>query len=100
MGRHPDLSLLYHPLTATPFVQSAAHTELPPCPALKPYIRCFWGTTEPLRRGSDLSAPSLVIPDTCMDIIFTLDYTPQTLSSRFCAMDESAYSVLSNAVQA
>lgn len=95
MNRYPDPSVLYRPLTARPFIQSAAHTELPPCPALKPYIRCFWGTTEPVRRDSGLPAPSLVIPDTCMDIIFTLDHTRQTLSGRFCAMDESAYSVLS-----
>ena len=95
MGRYPDLSALYHPLTATPFRQNAAHTELPPCSALLPYIRCFWGTTEPLRRDGGATAPSLVIPDTCMDIIFTLDHTRQTLYSRFCAMDESAYSARS-----
>lgn len=94
MGRYPDLSALYHPLTATPFMRSAAHTEIPPCPALKPYIRCFWGTTEPVRSDSGLTAPSLVIPDTCMDIIFTLNHTRQTLHSRFCAMDESAYAAM------
>lgn len=91
MGRYPDLSILYHPITATPFTQSAAHTEIPPCSALKPYIRCFWGTTEPVRRDSGLATPGLVIPDTCMDIIFTLDHTRQTIYGRFCAMDESAY---------
>ena len=93
MSRYPDLSVLYHPLTATPFLRSAAHIELPPCAALKPYIRCFWGTTKPLRRDGSLPGPSLVIPDTCMDIIFTLDHTHQTLRGRFCAMDERAYAV-------
>lgn len=91
MARHSDLSAMYHPLTATPFLRSAAHTELPPCDALKPYIRCFWGTPEPLRRDGILPEPSLVIPDTCMDIIFTIDHTRQTLRVRFCAMDERAY---------
>lgn len=89
--RFAELSARYRPLTANPFLQNAAHTELPPCPALRPYIRCFWGTTEPIRHDGAASAPGLVIPDTCMDIIFTLDHTRQRLYGRFCAMDESAY---------
>ena len=93
MSRYPDLSVFYHPLTAKPFLRNAAHTELPPCRALRPYIRCFWGTTEPVRNDSDQATLSLVIPDTCMDIIFTLDHTRQRLRGNFCAMDESAYSV-------
>lgn len=79
---------LYHPITATPFKHNASYMELAPCPALRPYIRCFWGSTEPVA-SSD--APGLVIPDTCMDIIFRLDYTRQTIVGSFCAMDERAY---------
>ena len=92
MSRGPALTSLYRPITATPFKRSAAYTELPPPPALQPYIRCFWGTPEPIRAAeASADQPSLVIPDTCMDIIFSLDYTHQTLFGRFCAMDENAY---------
>lgn len=91
MSRYPDLSTLYHPITASPFARSEAYTELTPCAALKPYVRCFWGTTDAVRPDGDSKAPELVIPDTCMDIIFTLDHTRQRLYGRFCAMDERAY---------
>lgn len=90
MGRHPALTSRYHPITATPFKRSATYTELAPCAALAPYIRCFWGTPEPVR-GSDFgSSAGLVIPDTCMDIIFTLDGVGSTVDSVFCTMGEDA----------
>ena len=89
--RWRDPSRLYHPVTATPFRRSAFYTELPPCPALKPYIRCFWGTPEPVRTPAvDVPKPDLVIPDTCTDIIFTLDYTYNTMKGIYCAMGEDA----------
>lgn len=91
----------FFPITAMPFRRSAAYTELPPPPALRPYIRCFWGTTEPiLTGGANGGKPSLVIPDACMDVIFTIDYTHQTLWGTFCAMDECAYSADSQPEQA
>ena len=87
-----DPSLLYHPVTATPFQRDAFYTELPPCPALKPYIRCFWGTPEPVRTPAvDIPKPDLVIPDTCMDVIFMLDQAHRTVTAHFCAMDECAH---------
>ena len=91
MSRHPAPSTLYHPITALPFRRNAAYTELPPCAALMPYIRCFWGTPEPVRTA-DIAGDKagLVIPDTCMDIIFTLDHTRSTVDSVFCTMGEDA----------
>ena len=66
------LTRLYHPITGTPFQSDETYREVTPCAALAPYIRCFWGSEHPL-----LARPhegGIVIPDTCMDIIFTLDY--------------------------
>ena len=84
-----DPSRLFYPMTATPFQRDAFYTELPPCPALKPYIRCFWGMPEPVRTpAADTSRPRLVIPDACTDIIFTLDYTHSTIDGIYCAMGE------------
>lgn len=35
---------LYRPLTAHPFQNTALYREVPPNPALAPWVRCFWGT--------------------------------------------------------
>ncbi len=84
----------YHPITGDPFRRDETYWELPPCTALAPYIRCFWGTLHPI---TDNPAPGtetrqgLVIPDTCMDIIFDIDYTNNTYASAFCTLDEHSY---------
>ena len=77
----------YHPITSTPFTQTPAYSEIAPCKALLPYIRCFWGISD----TSDAEESRLVIPDTCMDIIFNLDYTNNTVHSSFCTIDENAH---------
>lgn len=71
----------YHPILCTPFGREG-YREISPCAALLPYIRCFW--TE-RRTPSDV----LVIPDTCMDIIFRIDGTEN--SGFFCALDENSF---------
>lgn len=62
--------------------------EFEPCTALKPYIRCFWGTAELISGNAE---NTLVIPDTCMDIIFTADYTSNLLTSNFCGIDDRTF---------
>lgn len=81
------LTKMYYPLTSVPFEKNATYTEVIPCDALKPYIRCFWGSTE----NCDNSSERLIIPDTCMDIIFNFDYSKNSQSSLFCAIDEHSY---------
>ncbi|MDE7233898.1 MAG: AraC family transcriptional regulator, partial [Ruminiclostridium sp.] len=73
----------YRPITAAPFRRNISYCEIPPCAALRPYIRCFWGTDG--ARGS-AGDNSVVIPDTCMDIIFS----EKNDSPCFCGMDERA----------
>lgn len=69
--------LRYHPLTACPGLTE----EIPPCPELRPYVRCFWRSTG--------ARQLLVVPDTCMDLLFV---TEQGQSSvRFCGLDDRAY---------
>lgn len=77
---------LYHPITGTPFQRDETYRELAPCSALAPYIRCFWGSERPLPERPHRGG--IVIPDTCMDIIFHIDYVSQRVSSSFCALDE------------
>lgn len=83
------LSQLYHPITGTPFQQDETYREVAPCAALAPYVRCFWGSERPLpdRPGEG----GIVIPDTCMDIIFHIDYASNHISCTFCALDEHTY---------
>ena len=41
-----ELYKLYHPVTAAPFQADASYREVLPTGALRPYIRCFWGTDD------------------------------------------------------
>lgn len=87
-----DLYRIYFPITATPFERSAYYAERQPCGALKPYIRCFWGTPgRVLSRGHSDGNHGVVIPDTCMDIIFDFDCERGEVSGSFCAIDENSY---------
>ena len=84
------LSRLYQPITGTPFQADESFREVAPCAALAPYIRCFWGSERPLPNRPS-HAEGLVIPDTCMDIIFSVDYAQNRVSSAFCTLDEQSY---------
>lgn len=76
----------YRPITSTPFLKSGNYCEIPPCAALKPYIRCFWGNNTSLE-----TSERLVIPDTCMDIIIKSNRSDKTLTASFCTLDEKNY---------
>lgn len=87
-----DLYKLYHPITATPYKRTQEYMEFAPCDALKPYVRCFWGsekTVNQQKHSTDI--PELVIPDTCMDIIFTVNFTDQKIESKFCGIDDRTF---------
>ena len=87
MNNTERLITAYHPITSTPFTHSPAYSEIAPSRALLPYIRCFWGTADTAKAEEG----RLVIPDTCMDIIFNLDYDNNVVRSSFCTIDENAY---------
>ena len=71
----------YKPILCTPFGRDG-YRETAPCAALSPYIRCFWTERE-------IERDLLVIPDTCMDIIFRIDGTEN--SGFFCTIDENSF---------
>lgn len=83
----------YTPITATPYRHSEAYVEIEPCAALKPYIRCFWGSKDIYTQSAGAAAENVVVPDTCMDIIFTVNYTENSLSGCFCGIDDRAFLV-------
>lgn len=84
-----ELNAIYTPITALPNAKSNAYTELAPCLALRPYIRCFWGTVCQMKSCEIPGRP--IIPDTCMDIIFRVNYTQNTYTGKFCTLDERFY---------
>lgn len=88
-----DLNMFYRPITSTPFRHSAGYAEFEPCTALKPYIRCFWGTAVPTLQSAE---GTLVIPDTCMDIIFSANHTDNTITGVFCGIDDRTFISHSN----
>ena len=84
-----SLSTIYKPLTA----QAATFEGLLPCAPLRPYIANYWGT-EHVYREEISSGPLLVIPDTCMDVIFDINHTTGAVNGRLCGMGESAITVI------
>lgn len=83
----PAFESLYHPLTSRPFLRDESYTEYAPCPALRPYIACFW-SMEGSGRGGDVR----VIPDTCIDIIIEVNHSRQSIKTRLCGLQD--FSVL------
>lgn len=87
------LHQIYNPITASPFLCTPDYKEFAPCEALKPYIRCFWGSETPVVREKHTDdSTGIVTPDTCMDIIFYADFTKNEIQNSFCGIDERAYS--------
>lgn len=86
------LHKIYHPITATPYKCTEDYMEFEPCAPLKPYIRCFWGSRNIVSQKQNIAESyRIVIPDTCMDIIFTADYTNNCLESSFCGIDDHPF---------
>lgn len=86
-----NLAKIYHPITAAPFRCDNTYCETAPCEALRPYVRCFWGTKTPVVSNPDAPLYDVVIPDTCMDLIFDVNYTQNDCRAGFCVVDEHSY---------
>ena len=84
-------NIFYYPLTATPFKKNASYMEMMPCKGLHSYIRCFWGTERPVIQTANNNVPEIVIPDTCADIIYYIDYTDNMVSGGFCGINDRSF---------
>lgn len=85
------LANMYRPITAAPFLHSSSYCEITPCKPLLPFIRCFWGTSGSGILSEKGASPDLVIPDTCMDIIFHINGEQKRCEGFLCAIDEGSY---------
>lgn len=82
------LDRIFKSITANPH-QRPSYTEIPPCEALAPYVRCFWIS----KNDNQNEYNSLVIPDICMDIIVTDN------SADFCGINNRSFFSANNDVQ-
>ncbi len=93
-----DLHKIYHPITATPFGGGGGYREYVPCPALAPYVRCFWSMGIPRGQGPDCGGETAVgqprtcvVPDTCADILFQVDFGDNRFNSSFCGISDRPF---------
>lgn len=80
---------IFSPITAYPSGNNSIYIELPPSEALKPYIKCFWGTLGNISINNPIK--SRVIPDICMDIIINFDLTSNNFSDLFCGINNKPF---------
>ncbi|WP_440896946.1 helix-turn-helix domain-containing protein [Amphibacillus sp. Q70] len=87
-----DLFRMYRPITANPFSANDDYVEIPPSKTLAPYVRCFWGTKQnSMQEPRDKPQQTLVIPDTCVDIIVEVDFTNHKISHLFCGIQDTSF---------
>lgn len=92
-----EFSQIYRPITALPLKNDSSYLEVLPCKALRPYIRCFWGTNGPITiEKSENEKSGIVTPDTCMDIIFYTNFTENIVTSRFCGINDLTFENYAN----
>lgn len=89
-------SIIYHQLTATPFKRNSFYSEIAPSKELQSYIRCYWGTENHLYKIENDDVPELVIPDTCVDIIYHIDYTDNIVTGGFCGVNDCSFHAHNN----
>lgn len=90
-----ELNQLFHPVTAVPTKKNCRYIEILPCDILRPYIRCFWGMEKSIIvEKTDIITRELVIPDTCMDIIFDMNYTENRIDSKFCGINDKTFEIV------
>lgn len=79
----------YRPLIARPFDHSAVFSEIPPCEALRPYVRCFWGGEAASAAAVARGEPDWIIPDGCADVIFRVNETRGTVHAGFAGISDA-----------
>ena len=90
-----ETKMLYRPLTATPFKHNSAYQEIEPCRMLQSYVRCFWGGR--MTSGTEtVESSGIVIPDTCVDIIYRMDDMGNIIISDFVGINDRGFFIQSN----
>ena len=84
-------NISYMPLTATPFRHNDQYREISSDNLeLAKYIRCFWGSENPYGEIRKIAEASVIIPDTCVDIIYQINHTESTVTGGFCGINDAS----------
>ena len=84
--------IFYVPLTAAPYKQNKTYIEIQPqSPQLAGIVRCFWGSNSPYLNTESVFSETMVIPDTCVDIIYQIDYTENIITGKFCGINDASF---------
>ena len=54
-------------------------------------IRCFWGSEKPYIQTEENVSPEIVVPDTCVDIVYQIDYTDNVVSGSFFGINDRSF---------
>lgn len=85
------LDKIFTTVTSNP-TRAGNYIEIEPCDALKPYIRCFWGSRYNRADFSVCENNKIwVIPDICMDIMVTGNQNFNSIGSHFCGINNFSY---------
>lgn len=85
-------NISYMPLTATPFRHNDQYREISSDNLeLAKYIRCFWGSENPYGEIRKIAEASVIIPDTCVDIIYQINHTESTVTGGFCGINDASF---------
>lgn len=85
------LDKIFTTVTSDP-TRAGNYIEIEPCDALKPYIRCFWGSRYNRADFSVCENNKIwVIPDICMDIMVTGNQNFNSIGSHFCGINNFSY---------
>lgn len=85
------LDKIFTTVTSNP-TREGNYMEIEPCEALKPYIRCFWGSRHNRTDFSVCENKKIwVNPDVCMDIMVTGNQDLNSTGSYFCGINNFSY---------
>ncbi|MCS7459648.1 helix-turn-helix domain-containing protein [Paenibacillus doosanensis] len=101
-----NLHTLFRPVQGNGRIAFQRYVELPPSPALRPYVSCYWasepasaeaGSNATIRAGNADTAETApkdrVLPDGCADVLFECDTAEGCGSVRFCGILERPFPI-------
>lgn len=91
-----ETKMIYRPLTATPFKYNPTYNETEPCRMLQSYVRCFWGGEYDCPDTETDGYSEIVIPDTCVDIIYRIDDAGNIITSDFVGINDRSFCAQGN----
>lgn len=91
-----ETKIIYRPLTATPFKYNPTYNEIEPCGMLQSYVRCFWGGEYDCPDTETDGYSKIVIPDTCVDVIYRMDDVGNIITSDFMGINDRSFCAQGN----